>query len=232
MKFLRKGAIKMFSVLVVEDDTTLNKMIVAKFRQEQFTTFSAFDGMEALNVLDQEYIDLIICDIMMPKMDGLELTKTLREADFTQPILMITAKDQLEDLEAGFHAGSDDYMVKPIQLKEMMLRAHALLRRAKIASEKKIVVGSVTLNYEELSVKTSDETYELAPKEFYLLYKLLSNPNKIFTRLELLDEIWGLTTESDERNVDAHIKKLRRKFEHYPDFELVTVRGIGYKAKI
>lgn len=221
----------MFSILVVEDDETLNKMICAKLKQENFKTFPAFDGEDALKVMDKEYIDLIICDIMMPKMDGYELTKTLRSASYQLPILMITAKDQMEDMECGFKAGTDDYLVKPIRMKEMILRVNALLRRAQIANDKKMAVGNAVLDYNALTVRIKEEYFEMPPKEFYLLFKLLSNPNKIFTRLELMDEIWGMDSEADERAVDSHVKKLRRKFENYPDFEIITVRGLGYKAK-
>lgn len=222
--------IELFSVLVVEDEESLNKMICAKLKQEHFQVFSAFDGEEALQVMEEEYIDLIICDIMMPNMDGYELTKVLRSTFCKLPILMITAKDQMEDLEKGFKAGTDDYMIKPIRMKELMLRVHALLRRAQIANDRKITVGNAVLDYDALSVQIGDDYFEVPPKEFYLLFKLLSNPNKIFTRLELLDEIWGMDTEVDERTVDSHIKKLRRKFENYPDFEIITVRGLGYKV--
>lgn len=221
----------MFSVLVAEDDDTLNKMICAKLRQENFQAFPAFDGEEALQILDKKYIDLIICDIMMPKMDGYTLTRELRSSAYKLPILMITAKGQMEDLEKGFQAGTDDYMVKPIRMKEMILRVQALLRRARIANDRRMEVGNTVLDYDALTVKIDGEVFEMPPKEFFLLFKLLSNPNKIFTRLELLDEIWGLDTEVDERAVDSHIKKLRRKFENYPDFEIVTIRGLGYKAK-
>lgn len=221
----------MFSILVVEDDETLNKMIGAKLKQEHFKVFSAFDGEEALMVMDKEYIDLIICDIMMPKMDGYQLTKVLRSTFCKLPILMITAKDQMEDLEKGFKAGTDDYMIKPIKMKEMILRVNALLRRAQIANDRKMTVGNAILDYDALTVQIRDAYFEMPPKEFYLLFKLLSNPNKIFTRLELMDEIWGMDAQGDERAVDSHVKKLRRKFEHYPDFEIITVRGLGYKAK-
>ncbi|URZ01110.1 response regulator transcription factor [Clostridium felsineum] len=221
----------MFSILVVEDDETLNKLICAKLKKEDFNVFKAFDGGEALNVLDKEHIDLIISDIMMPNIDGYELTKELRDASYTLPILMITAKNQMEDMEKGFLLGSDDYMIKPINLKEMILRVNALLRRAKIANERKIFVGNIVLDYDALTVKTKDELYELPKKEFYLLFKLLSYPNRIFTRQELMDEIWGMDIEIDERTVDSHIKKLRRKFNHVREFEIVTVRGLGYKVR-
>ncbi|WP_024832021.1 response regulator transcription factor [Ruminiclostridium josui] len=222
----------MFSILVVEDDEILNKMICAKLQQESYRVFTSYDGEQALALLDKEHIDLIISDIMMPNMDGYQLAKELRDAEYTIPILMITAKNQFEDMEKGFRAGTDDYMVKPISMRELVLRVKALLRRAQIANEKKLVVGSTLLDYNALTVKVNEEIYEMPPKEFYLLFKLLSNPNKIFTRQELMDEIWGLDTEVDDRTIDSHIKKLRRKFEHCSDFEIVTIRGLGYKSKI
>ncbi|SHK25445.1 DNA-binding response regulator, OmpR family, contains REC and winged-helix (wHTH) domain [Anaerocolumna jejuensis DSM 15929] len=222
----------MFSILVVEDDETLNKMICAKLKQEQFSVHTAFDGEQALEVMDEKHIDLIVCDIMMPRMNGYELTDTIRNANYTLPILMVTAKDQIEDMEKGFAAGTDDYLIKPFNMKELVLRAHALLRRSQIASERRLAVGHAVLDYDALTVVIAGEEYNLPPKEFYLLFKLLSNPNHIFTRLELMDEIWGMDTDADERTVDSHIKKLRRKFEGYPDFELITIRGLGYKAKI
>lgn len=221
----------MFSILVVEDDPTLNKMICAKLRQEQYQVFAAFDGDEALGIMDREHIDLVVSDIMMPKRDGYELTRDLRAAHYNLPILMITAKSQMEDMEKGFIAGTDDYMIKPLNLKEMLLRVKALLRRSQLVNEKKLAINNTLLDYESLTVRTGGRTVDMPPKEFYLLFKLLNNPNKIFTRLELLDEIWGMEADTDERNVDAHIKKIRRKFEANPDFEIVTVRGLGYKAR-
>ncbi len=220
----------MFSILVAEDDTTLNRMICAKLKQANYEPFPAFDGEEALSVLEHEHIDLIISDVMMPHMDGLMLTRTLRNANFHLPILMITARDQLEDMERGFVAGTDDYMVKPIKLQEMLLRVGALLRRAQLVNQKKVVIAGTTLDYESLSATWGDTAEQMPPKEFYLLFKLLNQPGKIFTRQELLDEIWGPDSESDCRNVDAHIKKLRRRFASNPDFDIVTVRGLGYKA--
>jgi len=222
----------MFSILVVEDDEILNKMISVKLRQEAYSVFAAFDGVQALDVLDREHIDLIISDIMMPNMDGYELTKELRDAAYTIPILMITAKNQMEDMEKGFQAGTDDYMIKPVNLKEMVLRVKALLRRSQIANEKKLIIGSIVLDFDALSIKTKESDFEMPPKEFYLLFKLLSNPNKIFTRQELMDEIWGMDSEVDDRTVDSHIKKIRRKFEDCVDFEIITIRGLGYKSKI
>jgi len=222
----------MFSILVVEDDEILNKMIGVKLRQESYSVFAAFDGVQALDVLDKEHIDLIISDIMMPNMDGYELTKELRNVAYTIPILMVTAKTQMEDMEKGFQAGTDDYMIKPVNLKEMVLRVKALLRRSQIANEKKLVIGSTILDYDALTIKTKEGDFEMPPKEFYLLFKLLSYPNKIFTRQELMDEIWGMDSEVDDRTVDSHIKKLRRKFENCVDFEIITIRGLGYKSKV
>lgn len=222
----------MFSILVVEDDCVLNKLICEKLKKEEFRVFSTADGLEALKVIDSEYIDLIVCDIMMPNMDGYSLTKELREARYEMPILMVTAKDQIEDMEKGFRVGTDDYLIKPFRMQELVLRVNALLRRARIASEKKLVVGKAVLDYNGLTVSYGKQLIDLPPKEFYLLFKLLSNPGKIFTRLELMDEIWGMDSEADERTVDSHIKKLRRKFENYQDFEIVTVRGLGYKGNI
>jgi two-component system OmpR family response regulator len=221
----------MFSILVVEDDENLNKLMCEKLRNETYKVFPAFDGEEAMEVLDTQHIDLMVSDIMMPNMNGYELTKQLRDAAYTLPILMITAKDQMEDMEKGFIAGTDDYMVKPINLKEMLLRVKALLRRAQIVSDHKLIVGNVVLDYDAVTVKMKEEIQELPPKEFYLLFKLLSYPNKIFTRQELMDEIWGMNTDIDDRTVDSHIKKLRRRYENLDDFEIVTVRGLGYKVR-
>ena len=221
----------MFSVLVVEDDEILNKMICIKLKQEAYVTFDAFDGEQALEVLDKEHIDIIISDIMMPNMNGYELTRELRNAAYTIPILMVTAKNQMEDMEKGFIAGTDDYMIKPINMKELVLRVKALLRRAQISNEKKLVIGRTVLDYDALTIKTKEEEFEMPPKEFYLLFKLLSNPNKIFTRQDLMDEIWGMDSEVDDRTVDSHIKKIRRKFENNTDFEIITIRGLGYKGK-
>ncbi|MCM1326650.1 MAG: response regulator transcription factor [Lachnoclostridium sp.] len=220
----------MFTILVAEDDASLNKMICTKLNREQFKAIPAFDGEEALEVMDREHVDLIISDVMMPKMDGYELTKLLRDSRYYLPVLMITAKDQLEDMEKGFVVGTDDYMIKPINLKEMILRVKALLRRAQLENQKYIKIGNTELDYAGLTVTVDGKTHEMPPKEFYLLFKLLNNPNKVFTRLELLDEIWGVDSNTDERNVDAHIKKLRKKFENVSDFEIITVRGLGYKA--
>ena len=222
----------MFNILVVEDDKNLRKLITTYLQRNKYNTYEATNGEEALNVLDQSYIDLIVSDIMMPKMDGYELIKSLREAKYDVPILIITAKSEIEDKKEGFLLGADDYMVKPIDIEEMLLRIQVLLRRSKSASEKKIQIGDLLLNYNQLSVIKKDKVYNLAQKEFYLLYKLLSTPNKIFTRQELIEEVWGLESDSDYRTVDVHIKRIREKMKDVEEFEIVTIRGIGYKAII
>lgn len=222
----------MFNILVVEDDKNLRKLITTYLQRNKYNTYEATNGEEALNVLDQSYIDLIVSDIMMPKMDGYELIKSLREAKYDVPILIITAKSEIEDKKEGFLLGADDYMVKPIDIEEMLLRIQVLLRRSKSASEKKIQIGDLLLNYNQLSVIKKDKVYNLAQKEFYLLYKLLSTPNTIFTRQELIEEVWGLESDSDYRTVDVHIKRIREKMKDVDKFEIVTIRGIGYKAII
>ncbi|MCD8055629.1 MAG: response regulator transcription factor [Clostridiales bacterium] len=220
----------MFNILVAEDNADMRELFCTVLEQNGYKAFPAADGEEALDVMDREYIDLIIADIMMPRMNGYELTEELRRSKYTLPILMVTAKDQIYDMERGFHSGTDDYMVKPVNMRELILRVEALLRRAKISSEKKITVGSTVLDYDAMTVTVNGVESTLPQKEFYLLYKLLSYPNKIFTRQQLMDEIWGMYTESDERTINTHINRLRDRFEGCGDFEIVTVRGLGYKA--
>jgi two-component system, OmpR family, response regulator len=221
----------MFNILVVEDSLNIRKLMTARLEQEGYVVFQAENGEAAMELLDNQHIDLIISDIMMPHMDGYELTKALREADFNMPILMVTAKESFEDKEKGFMLGTDDYMVKPINMNEMILRVSALLRRAKISTERRLKVGEIVLNYDTLTVTARDKAYELPKKEFYLLFKLLSYPKQIFTRQQLMDEIWGMDVEVDERTVDSHIKKLRSKFEEIEEFKIITIRGLGYKAE-
>ena len=220
----------MFNILVVEDDAKLCQLYSAILKVNKYNPFIADNGEEALNILDKEYIDLIITDIMMPEMDGYELIKTLREERFDLPILMITAKESFADKQKGFFVGIDDYMVKPVDLEEMILRIGALLRRAKIINERKIVCGNTVFNLDSFTVYTSEKEILLPQKEFILIFKLISYPNKIFTRQQLMDEIWGIESESDERTVDVHINHLREKFKDYIDFEIITVRGLGYKV--
>ena len=220
----------MFSILVVEDDKTFRQIMCAALTKNGYKATGAEDGEIALDVLDREHIDLIISDIMMPNMDGYELTQELRDAGYNMPILLVTAKERFEDKQKGFDAGIDDYMVKPIDLNEMLLRVAALLRRAKIANEHKLTFGKAELDNDSLTVTTENQSVQLPQKEFYLLFKLLSYPGKIFTRAQLMDEIWGMDSESDERTVDVHINRIRERFKNCKDFQVVTVRGLGYKA--
>lgn len=220
----------MFQVLVVEDDASLRRLMSAALKQNGYEPFTVEDGIAALQVLEKTNIDLIVSDIMMPNMDGYELTEQLRKANFNVPILMVTAKESFEDMQKGFLVGTDDYMVKPIDINEMILRVGALLRRAKMASEHSLVVGDFTLNYDSLSISYNSIEETIPQKEFLLLFKLLSYPNKIFTRRQLLDELWGMDKDVDERTVDVHIKRLRERYGSNGSFEIITVRGLGYKA--
>ncbi|MNW47659.1 Heme response regulator HssR [compost metagenome] len=220
----------MFNILVVEDDKKLRQLFCTVLNRNGYRALSAEDGKDALDLLDKEYVDLIISDIMMPHIDGYELTRTLRETSYNLPILMVTAKESFDDKQRGFLVGIDDYMVKPIDVNEMVLRVGALLRRAKIVNERKLVCGNTLLDYDSLTVHQPDDSIILPQKEFYLLYKLLSYPNKIFTKQQLMDEIWGMDSESDEHTVVVHINRLRERFKACTDFEIVTVRGLGYKA--
>lgn len=220
----------MFTILVAEDNPDMRELFCTVLSDGGYRPLPAADGEEALEIMEREYIDLIVADIMMPNMNGYELTKSLREANYDLPILIVTAKDQFDDMRRAFRSGSDDYMVKPVNVNELLLRVEALLRRAKISSEKKITIGNTTLNYDSLTVTRNGTESTLPQKEFYLLYKLLSYPNKIFTRQQLMDEIWGMFSETDERTVNTHINRLRDRFSACKDFEIVTVRGLGYKA--
>lgn len=203
----------------------------AVLRQNGYNVLCAEDGVQALELLDSAHVDLIICDIMMPNMDGYALTDTLRKANNNLPVLMVTARETFDDKKKGFLVGTDDYMVKPVDMDEMVLRVAALLRRSRIINERRLSIGEVELNYDTLTVHRNNNSYILPKKEFYLLFKLLSYPKQIFTRQQLMDEIWGMDAEADERTVDVHIKRLREKFADFPEFEIVTVRGLGYKAE-
>lgn len=220
----------MFKVLVVEDDKNLRKLMTTYLKRNEYITYEATNGVEALEIMDTNYVDLIISDIMMKEMDGYELTKSLRDANYKVPILLVTAKSAIEDKREGFLLGADDYMVKPIDMEELILRVKVLLKRANVANEQKLIIGNLILDYKQMSVIYKTKNYQLAQKEFQLLYKLLSTPDVIFTRQELIEEIWGLESESDFRTVDVHIKRIREKLEDVNEFEIVTIRGIGYKA--
>jgi len=221
----------MFTIMVVEDDLHLQKMMTVFLRMNGYNVLTADDGEKALEVMETAMPDLVICDIMMPRMDGYQLTRELRDAYPLLPILMVTAKETIEDKRQGYQAGTDDYMVKPIDLDELALRVTALLRRARINTERQITIGESVLDYDALTVTRPGLTLQLTKKEFYLLFKLLSYPQQIFTRRQLMDEIWGMDAESDERTVDVHIKRLREKCEPFPEFRILTVRGLGYKAE-
>lgn len=220
----------MVRILVVEDDPNTRRLMEAMLRTEQFQPILAENAEEALDILEKQHVDLMVTDIMMPGMDGYTLTEQLRDAGYLLPILMVTAKETVKDRRKGFLVGTDDYMVKPVDEEEMVLRIKALLRRAKIVNEKRLSVGNVTLHYDQLSVTREQERQTLPQKEFYLLYKLLSYPDMIFTRMQLMDEIWGMDSQTDEHTVSVHIGRLRERFDTWPDFEIVTVRGLGYKA--
>ncbi|MBS4026733.1 MAG: response regulator transcription factor [Clostridia bacterium] len=221
----------MLNILIADDSDSIRKLISTYLKRDGYNVLHAANGIEALEILDSLEVDLMIVDIMMPKMDGYTLIENLRLANYKFPILMITAKETFEDKKRGFLVGTDDYMVKPVDMDEMLLRVGALLRRAKISNEHKITIGEVTLDYDALSVMAPNGTYTLPKKEFYLLFKLLSYPKRIYTRQQLMDEIWGMDAEADERTVDVHIKRLREKFQHLKEFEIVTIRGLGYKAE-
>ncbi len=220
----------MFHILVVDDDKNTRLLLRAVLETEGYTVYAATNGEEALTVMDQQHIDLVVLDIMMPKMDGYEFTKTLREAQNNLPILMISAKQLPADKKKGFLVGTDDYMTKPIDEEEMLLRIKALLRRAQIVSDRRIVIGDVVLDYDSFTVTKNGKVQELPQKEFLLLYKLLSYPGKIFTRIQLMDEIWGAESDTGWETVTVHIGRLRKRFEGWEEFELQSIRGLGYRA--
>ena len=220
----------MFHILVVDDDKNTRMYFEAVLENNGYTVSVAKDGQEALDVTDREHIDLVVLDIMMPKMDGYEFTRILRECDNNLPILMVSAKQLPMDKNRGFAAGTDDYMTKPVDQDEFLYRIKALLRRARIANERRIVVGDVVLDYDSLTVTKGDWVQELPQKEFLLLYKLLSYPGKIFTRIQLMDEIWGAESETGWETVTVHVGRLRKRFEGWQEFEIESVRGLGYKA--
>ena len=220
----------MFQIMVVEDDPHARKWMETVLIQHGYTPIGAQDGIDALEKMESHHVDLIVLDVMMPRMDGYEFTRTLREGGSDIPILMVTARETPQDKRQGFLTGTDDYMVKPVDEEEMLLRIAALLRRAHIAADRRLQIGAMELNFNSLSVTVNGETASLPKKEFLLLFKLLSSPGRIFTRRQLMDEVWDLDTESDERTVDVHINRLRDRFRDNRDFEIITVRGLGYKA--
>jgi two-component system, OmpR family, response regulator len=220
----------MFHILVVEDDPNARRLMRAVLERAEYSVSTAENGTAALELMDTQHVDLIVLDVMMPGMDGYALTNELRASGSDIPILMVTAKQLPADKRMGFLVGTDDYMTKPVDTEEMLLRIKALLRRSQIVSERKLCIGGVELDYDALTITRGEEKQTLPQKEFYLLYKLLSYPDKIFTRIQLMDEIWGMESESGDTTVNVHINRLRRRFENYSEFELISVRGLGYKA--
>ena len=220
----------MFHILVADDDKNTRRLLRALLEKDGYTVSTAEDGQQALERLDAEHVDLIVLDVMMPKLDGYAFTRALREAGSEIPVLMVSAKQLPADRRMGFIAGTDDYITKPIDEQEMLLRIKALLRRAKIASDRRIEIGSVVLDYDSLSVTGHGGTQVLPQKEFLLLYKLFSYPGKIFTRIQLMDEIWGMETDSGWETVTVHIGRLRKRFEGWEEFHIESVRGLGYRA--
>ncbi len=220
----------MLKILIAEDDRELRQLFSHVLIKNGYSVKGVANGKEALEALDNDYFDLIISDIMMPVIDGYELVRTLREGGNTTPVLMITAKDSFDDMRRGFLAGTDDYMVKPVNVNEMILRVQALLRRAQMISERRQVIGSTIMEIDSLTVTTDKESFILPQKEFMLLYKMAASPGKIFTRHQLMDDIWGYDNESDTHTVDVHIGRLRERFRDSNDFKIVTMRGVGYKV--
>lgn len=220
----------MFKILVVEDDSSLRNLFCKTLQRNNYQPIPAEHAQAALDLLEKEYVDLIITDVMMPGMDGFTFIQHLRNAQIDLPILVITAKSDIMDKQTGFMAGADDYMVKPIDITEMVFRVNALLRRAKSVSEKKLTFGNTTLEYNTWTITDSSGTQILPQKEFQLLYKLLSYPGQIFTRQQILDDIWGINDCVDSHTLDVHISRLRDRFKNNDDFEITTIRGLGYRV--
>ena len=220
----------MLKILIVEDDRELQQLFTHVLLKNGYTVKCASNGQEGLDALDNSYYDLIISDVMMPVMDGYEMVRQLRESGNSTPVLMITAKDTFDDMRQGFLSGTDDYMVKPVNVNEMVLRVGALLRRARMINERRQVLGNTVMECDSLTVVSNGESSVLPQKEFMLLYKMSSYPGRIFTRQQLMDEIWGYDSDSDTHTVDVHIGRLRERFRDNPDFKIVTMRGVGYKV--
>lgn len=220
----------MFDILVADDDRNTRRLLKAVLEDAHYHVFTAENGEDALRVLDETHIDLVVLDVMMPKLDGYEFTSLLRASNSELPILMVSAKQLPEDRKRGFLVGTDDYMTKPVDEEELLLRIRALLRRAKIVSERRIELGGIVLDYDSMSVTRNGERQELPQKEFMLLYKLLSYPGKIFTRIQLMDEVWGTDSETGWETLTVHIGRLRKRFEGWDEFSIESVRGLGYKA--
>ena len=222
----------MFKILIVDDDKNIRYVMKERLELEKYTVITAKDGQEALDILDKTHVDLVIVDIMMPKIDGYEFTEELRTFNQDLPVLMVSAKQLPEDRKKGFISGIDDYMSKPIDSEELLLHIKALLRRANMASEQKIKIGEIVVDYNTQTITRGQEIIELPQKEFMLLFKLLSAPNQIFTRIQIMDEIWGFDCDTVTDTVTVHISRLRKKFEGWDEFEIKSIKGLGYKAEI
>lgn len=220
----------MFKILIAEDDNELRQLFERVLTINGYAASGVADGLEALEYLEKEYVDLVISDIMMPRMDGYALARSIREQSPAMPILMITAKGDFNDVSQGFFSGADDYMVKPINVNEMVLRVKALLRRAEMNNERKQKIGDTLMECDSLTVTRNGESQVLPQKEFMLLYKMAAYPGKIFTRQQLMDDIWGYSSSSELHTIDVHIGRLRERFKENPDFKIVTLRGIGFKV--
>lgn len=220
----------MLHIMVVEDEKNARRMLATVLQHAGYSVYQAENGLDALDLIEKQHIDLIVLDIMMPNMDGYEFTRVLRENGNLTPILMVTAKQQPNDKKTGFLVGADDYMTKPVDTEEMLLRIKAILKRSQMVHDHTLTVGEVLLDYGALTVTRGEEQQTLPQKEFYLLYKLLSFPERIFTRMQLMDEIWGIQSETTDSTINVHIARLRRRFKEYPEFEIVAIRGLGYKA--
>lgn len=220
----------MFKILIAEDDSELRQLFSHVLIKNGYSVTGVCNGKEALDALDKGYYDLIISDIMMPEMDGYELVSSLRTAGYSIPVMMITAKDAFDDMRMGFVSGTDDYMVKPVNVNEMVLRVGALLRRAQMINDRRLVIGGTVMECDSLTVTWDGQSAVLPQKEFMLLYKMVSFPGRIFTRQQLMDDIWGYDSDTDTHTVDVHIGRLRDRFRDSKDFKIVTMRGVGYKV--
>ena len=220
----------MFKILIAEDDSELRQLFSHVLIKNGYSVTGVCNGKEALDALDKGYYDLIISDIMMPEMDGYELVSSLRTAGYSIPVMMITAKDAFDDMRMGFVSGTDDYMVKPVNVNEMVLRVGALLRRAQMINDRRLVIGGTVMECDSLTVTWDGQSAVLPQKEFMLLYNMASFPGRIFTRQQLMDDIWGYDSDTDTHTVDVHIGRLRDRFRDSKDFKIVTMRGVGYKV--
>ena len=220
----------MLKILIAEDDRELRRLFAHVLIKNGYSVKEVADGKEALDAIDREYYDLIISDIMMPVMDGYELVRNLRDSGNNTPVMMITAKDAFDDMRLGFLSGTDDYMIKPVNVNDMILRIQALLRRARMINERRQTIGDTVLEYDTFTVKSLNESVDLPQKEFLLLYKMAAYPGKIFTRQQLMDDVWGYDSDSDTHTIEVHIGRLRDRFKDNKDFRIVTIRGVGYKV--